>query len=337
MELSQSQAFSVPLLAAMPQLKEKPRLGVPSKNPAPNPGHSFCNSTLAVGLRAELHINAIRSRSTGKERDTESGLDYFGARYYGSSMGRWMSPDANDNGDYSDSSNPQSWNLYSYVLNNPLTHTDADGHAVNVCDANGQNCHTIWDDQTYANAQQQDKQLNGPSLSQLQNSGQSMNITDSSGNTVGTAQWVPNNPGIDGPANAAIFGQIGNQGMSAIKYFAAGSVIAGGTGGVGLYASGAGAGLTTLGDLSLSILPNNEAGAIIGWGTGQAQGVIATEQLTATLTEQDVAAMEAKGLNPSTVDKLMNVYERAVAEGKGGTQAVARKALMEKISQFIKR
>ena len=30
---------------------------------------------------------------TGKERDTESGLDYFGARYYGSTMGRWMSPD----------------------------------------------------------------------------------------------------------------------------------------------------------------------------------------------------------------------------------------------------
>jgi hypothetical protein len=40
--------------------------------------------------------------------------------------------------------------------------------------------------------------------------------------------------------------------------------------------------------------------------------------------------MEAKGLNPATVDKLMNVYERAVAEDKGGTQAVARKALMEK-------
>jgi RHS repeat-associated protein len=30
---------------------------------------------------------------TGKERDAESGLDYFGARYYASSMGRFMSPD----------------------------------------------------------------------------------------------------------------------------------------------------------------------------------------------------------------------------------------------------
>ena len=34
-----------------------------------------------------------RSLYTGKERDTESGLDYFGARYYASNMGRWMSPD----------------------------------------------------------------------------------------------------------------------------------------------------------------------------------------------------------------------------------------------------
>jgi len=33
------------------------------------------------------------SISTGKERDTKSGNDYFGARYYASSMGRFMSPD----------------------------------------------------------------------------------------------------------------------------------------------------------------------------------------------------------------------------------------------------
>ena len=49
---------------------------------------------------------------TGKERDTESGLDYFGARYYGSSMGRFMS---SDDGEDQDVQDPQSWNLYSYV------------------------------------------------------------------------------------------------------------------------------------------------------------------------------------------------------------------------------
>jgi RHS repeat-associated protein len=64
---------------------------------------------------------------TGKERDTESGLDYFGARYYNSTMGRFLSPD-DGSGVYSDPTNPQSWNLYSYVLNNPLTGVDPDGH-----------------------------------------------------------------------------------------------------------------------------------------------------------------------------------------------------------------
>jgi RHS repeat-associated protein len=63
---------------------------------------------------------------TGKERDTESGNDYFGARYYGSSMGRFMSPDpvfisAQRLMD------PQSLNLYSYVRNNPLGLTDDSG------------------------------------------------------------------------------------------------------------------------------------------------------------------------------------------------------------------
>ena len=71
---------------------------------------------------------------TGKERDAESGLDYFGARYYASSMGRFMSPDFNAADDdldpvpYADLNNPQSLNLYSYVQNNPLSHKDADGH-----------------------------------------------------------------------------------------------------------------------------------------------------------------------------------------------------------------
>jgi RHS repeat-associated protein len=61
---------------------------------------------------------------TGKERDAESGLDYFGARYYSSSIGRWMSPDWADKPEavpYSSLDNPQSLNLYGYVLNNPLT------------------------------------------------------------------------------------------------------------------------------------------------------------------------------------------------------------------------
>lgn len=60
----------------------------------------------------------------GKERDAESGNDYFGARYYASSMGRFLSPD--DQGGHLE--DPQTLNLYSYVANNPLSRTDPAGH-----------------------------------------------------------------------------------------------------------------------------------------------------------------------------------------------------------------
>jgi RHS repeat-associated protein len=77
-----------------------------------------------------------RSRYTGKERDSESGNDYFGARYYASSMGRFMSPDWSAKEDdpvpYADLEDPQSLNLYSYVKNNPLSHVDSDGHAGDI-------------------------------------------------------------------------------------------------------------------------------------------------------------------------------------------------------------
>jgi RHS repeat-associated protein len=68
---------------------------------------------------------------TGKQRDAESGLDEFGARYYSSSMGRWATPDwaAKPTAvPYAMFGNPQSLNLYSYVGNNPLMHADPDGH-----------------------------------------------------------------------------------------------------------------------------------------------------------------------------------------------------------------
>ncbi len=62
---------------------------------------------------------------TGKERDSESNLDNFGARYYSSNVGRFMSPDPDNTGATLQS--PQSWNAYSYVLNNPLNAIDPTG------------------------------------------------------------------------------------------------------------------------------------------------------------------------------------------------------------------
>jgi len=73
---------------------------------------------------------------TGKERDGESGLDEFGARYYSSSLGRFMIPDwaaMPTAVPYADFGNPQSLNLYSYRSNNPLSGADTDGHCWPFC------------------------------------------------------------------------------------------------------------------------------------------------------------------------------------------------------------
>jgi RHS repeat-associated protein len=68
---------------------------------------------------------------TGKERDSETGLDYFGARYFSNGLGRFLVPDWVGKPitvPYANFGNPQSLNLYSYVVNNPMTLNDPDGH-----------------------------------------------------------------------------------------------------------------------------------------------------------------------------------------------------------------
>jgi RHS repeat-associated protein len=85
--------------------------------------------------------DATEHHFTGKERDSESGNDYFGARYYASSMGRWLSPDWSAKVvpvPYAKLDNPQSLNLYAYVGNNPLVRVDPDGHV--TCAGNKDYC-----------------------------------------------------------------------------------------------------------------------------------------------------------------------------------------------------
>ena len=68
---------------------------------------------------------------TGKERDSETGLDYFGARYLSSVQGRFMASDWSAKPQavpYANLNDPQTLNLYAYVRNNPLNRRDPDGH-----------------------------------------------------------------------------------------------------------------------------------------------------------------------------------------------------------------
>jgi hypothetical protein len=76
------------LLAANSLLAENSRQGFGTWSGTVHQGFGFVISHTSLGIKGSLYDGRIRSRSTGKERDTESGLDYFGARYYASSMGR---------------------------------------------------------------------------------------------------------------------------------------------------------------------------------------------------------------------------------------------------------
>jgi RHS repeat-associated protein len=97
--------------------------------------------TTAQGYTA---ADGVRQKFTRKERDIETGLDYFLARYYSSTQGRFTSPDEFTGGPdelyyfaedasenptfYADLTNPQSLNKYQYTYNNPINLTDDDGH-----------------------------------------------------------------------------------------------------------------------------------------------------------------------------------------------------------------
>ena len=68
---------------------------------------------------------------TSKERDAESNLDYFGARYYESLTGRWMQVDPL-------ADKYPGWSPYNYCLNNPLIFVDPNGDTVNISQVSGQ-------------------------------------------------------------------------------------------------------------------------------------------------------------------------------------------------------
>jgi len=68
----------------------------------------------------------LRHKFTGKERDSESGMDYFLARYYSGPMGKFTSIDPVEV-TIEGSRIPQKWNRYTYARNNPLAFVDPDG------------------------------------------------------------------------------------------------------------------------------------------------------------------------------------------------------------------
>ncbi|MBL8192898.1 MAG: RHS repeat-associated core domain-containing protein, partial [Blastocatellia bacterium] len=86
----------------------------------------------SVGNRSSVFgystTDSIRQKFTSYERDDETGLDYAKARYYANANGRFLSPD-----DFRNAAKliePQNWNLYTYVNNNPLIYIDPSGETI---------------------------------------------------------------------------------------------------------------------------------------------------------------------------------------------------------------
>ena len=78
--------------------------------------------------RREVYPPAAATQAhyyTGKPRDDETGLYYFGSRYYDPALGRFTTPDAV----IQNPDNPQTLNRYSYTSNNPVNRVDPDGHS----------------------------------------------------------------------------------------------------------------------------------------------------------------------------------------------------------------
>ncbi|MBI4749252.1 MAG: RHS repeat-associated core domain-containing protein [Acidobacteria bacterium] len=91
-------------------------------------------------------MDSLRQRFTGYEKDEETGLDFAEARYYTNTLGRFNSADP-----AADSAlivMPQSWNRYTYVLNNPLLYVDPDGMRWLQRSGDGGNIEYQWFDET---------------------------------------------------------------------------------------------------------------------------------------------------------------------------------------------
>jgi RHS repeat-associated protein len=90
---------------------------------------------LALGYTVTDYLN---QKFTSKERDAETGLDFFDARYFSGAQGRFASPDplmASAN-----AKDPQTWNRYALTLNNPLRYVDPDGMEVPASCADNSKC-----------------------------------------------------------------------------------------------------------------------------------------------------------------------------------------------------
>ena len=144
-EAAKTSAHVFPL-AALPLFAENSPRGHHAATSTLRPGATIAISSTATGMPGCLYDSGAWSCCSSKERDAETGLDFFESRYYSSAQGRFTSPDEFKGGfldaftgqaafqagplPYADIGDPQTLNKYAYVRNNPLRYTDPNGHCV---------------------------------------------------------------------------------------------------------------------------------------------------------------------------------------------------------------
>lgn len=101
-------------------------LGTPRLKATPTGGALSSDWYEPFGRAINTPADGMKYRFTAKERDTESGLDYFIARHASSPQGRFLSADP-VTGTPLHVLNPQRWNRYAYAINNPLFYIDPTG------------------------------------------------------------------------------------------------------------------------------------------------------------------------------------------------------------------
>ena len=214
------------------------------------------------------------------------------------------------------SGDPQSWNLYGYVRNNPLRFVDPTGNKCVTLDDG-----TQGDDGEPGDACPEESGINTTHRT--------------------TVYAFPQiNPLVGLALRRAAVRAKRDIGIFAATSIAAGTAVGGGlaatAGGVGLTTVGTAVrGTATLGPLQFD-LTNKAVGAIVRWGTGQA-GAAITRQQAQNLTRASVKEMQRKGLTRRAVQDLLKKYEASLAEGglrAANTQLVPRINLMKKILEL---
>ena len=112
----------------------------------------------------------MNQKFTSKERDVETGLDYFGARYFSAAQGGFTTADWSavpQAVPYMDSKDPQTLNLYGYVRNNPPSKRDPDGHTCAGDDCDNVKVKASVEQKAQMVQNQQVKDINGTVIAKV--------------------------------------------------------------------------------------------------------------------------------------------------------------------------